>query len=277
MHGYRRAVADGATVIVKLDGDGQMDPALIEAFVSSILGADADYTKGNRFFDLREIKSMPLLRRIGNLGLSFMAKASTGYWDLFDPTNGYTAIHAEVARRLPYDSISSRYFFESDILFRLNVMRAKVLDVPMDARYGDEISGLKVSKIVGEFLAKHVRNTSKRIIYGYFLRDMNIASFELLVAVPMIVLAWRSACITGSVQWKVASLPRSAPSCWQRCHWFLGYSCCWPSFRMIRRRCRVMHCIASCCAIRRRARRPTECDAVAAVPARAGATIRHTM
>ncbi|CRR78318.1 TPA: glycosyltransferase [Stenotrophomonas maltophilia] len=187
MHGYRRAVADGATVIVKLDGDGQMDPALIEAFVSPILGADADYTKGNRFFDLREIKSMPLLRRIGNLGLSFMAKASTGYWDLFDPTNGYTAIHAEVARRLPYDSISSRYFFESDILFRLNVMRAKVLDVPMDARYGDEISGLKVSKIVGEFLAKHVRNTSKRIIYGYFLRDMNIASFELLVAVPMIV------------------------------------------------------------------------------------------
>lgn len=188
MQGYRCAVADGATVIVKLDGDGQMDPALIESFVAPILGADTDYTKGNRFFDLREIKSMPLLRRIGNLGLSFMAKASTGYWDLFDPTNGYTAIHAEVARRLPYDSISSRYFFESDILFRLNVMRARVLDVPMDARYGDEVSRLKVSKIVGEFLIKHLRNASKRIIYNYFLRDMSIASFELLVAVPMIVL-----------------------------------------------------------------------------------------
>ena len=187
MHGYRCAVADGATVIVKLDGDGQMDPALIEAFVAPILGGDADYTKGNRFFDLREIKSMPLLRRVGNLGLSFMAKASTGYWDLFDPTNGYTAIHAEIARRLPYSSISSRYFFESDILFRLNVMRAKVIDVPMDARYGDEVSGLKVSRIIGEFLAKHVRNTSKRIVYNYFLRDMNMASIELMVALPMLL------------------------------------------------------------------------------------------
>ena len=187
MHGYRRATEDGATVIVKVDGDGQMDPSLIDLFVAPILAGDADYTKGNRFFDLREIKSMPLLRRLGNLGLSFMAKASTGYWDLFDPTNGYTAIHAQVARRLPHSSISSRYFFESDILFRLNVMRARVMDIPMDARYADEVSGLKVSKIVGEFFAKHLRNTCKRIVYNYFLRDMNMASIELLVALPMIL------------------------------------------------------------------------------------------
>lgn len=206
MQGYARAIADGATVIVKLDGDGQMDPALIESFVAPILGADADYTKGNRFFDLREIKSMPLLRRIGNLGLSFMAKASTGYWDIFDPTNGYTAIHAEVARRLPVSSISSRYFFESDMLFRLNVMRARVIDVPMDARYGDEVSGLKISKIIGEFFVKHLRNAIKRIIYNYYLRDMNIASIELLVSLPMICFGlgfglyhWASAIDAGVV------------------------------------------------------------------------------
>lgn len=186
MHGYRRAVQDGARVLVKLDGDGQMDPALIHTFVAPILAGDADYSKGNRFFDLREIKSMPLLRRIGNLGLSFMAKASTGYWDTFDPTNGYTALHAEVARRLPYESISSRYFFESDILFRLNIMRAVVVDIPMDARYGDEVSGLKVSRIIGEFFAKHLRNTGKRLVYNYYLRDMNMASIELLLAVPML-------------------------------------------------------------------------------------------
>jgi dolichol-phosphate mannosyltransferase len=168
LNGYRRAIEEGATVIVKVDGD-------------------ADYTKGNRFFDLRGIRSMPMLRRVGNLGLSFMAKASTGYWDLFDPTNGYTAIHAEIARRLPFDSISTRYFFESDILFRLNVMRAKVLDVPMDARYADEVSGLKVSKIVGEFFVKHLRNVVKRIGYNYFLRDMSMASIELLIGLPMLL------------------------------------------------------------------------------------------
>jgi dolichol-phosphate mannosyltransferase len=187
LNGYRRAIEEGATVIVKVDGDGQMDPSLVEFFAAPILAGDADYTKGNRFFDLRGIRSMPMLRRVGNLGLSFMAKASTGYWDLFDPTNGYTAIHAEIARRLPFDSISTRYFFESDILFRLNVMRAKVLDVPMDARYADEVSGLKVSKIVGEFFVKHLRNVVKRIGYNYFLRDMSMASIELLIGLPMLL------------------------------------------------------------------------------------------
>ncbi|ALN79238.1 glycosyltransferase family 2 protein [Lysobacter antibioticus] len=184
--GYKRAVADGATVIVKIDGDGQMDPALLPMFVAPILEGDADYTKGNRFWDLSQIRQMPLLRRIGNLGLSFMAKASTGYWDIFDPTNGYTAIHARVAANLPLDSISRRYFFETDILFRLNTIRAAVIDVPMDARYGDETSGLKASGIFFEFLFKHARNLGKRIVYNYFLRDLSLASLELLAAVLLL-------------------------------------------------------------------------------------------
>ena len=189
MTGYRQAIVDGASVIVKVDGDGQMDPALLPQFVAPIVRGEADYTKGNRFWDLRQIKQMPLLRRIGNLGLSFMSKASTGYWDLFDPTNGYTAISASVASHLPMEQISRRYFFETDILFRLNTMRAVVVDVPMDARYGDEESGLKIGKILGEFAIKHTRNAFKRIGYNYFLRDLSLASFELIAAVGLLLLA----------------------------------------------------------------------------------------
>ena len=180
LNGYSRAIADGATVIVKIDGDGQMDPGLLPDFIAPILHGECDYTKGNRFWDLRQIRQMPLLRRVGNLGLSFISKASTGYWDIFDPTNGYTAIHASVASRLPVESISRRYFFETDILFRLNTMRAVVVDIPMDAKYGDEVSGLKVSRIFSEFAAKHALNFAKRIVYNYFLRDLSIASIELL-------------------------------------------------------------------------------------------------
>ncbi|MDY0980249.1 glycosyltransferase family 2 protein [Stenotrophomonas sp. CFBP8994] len=189
MTGYRQAIVDGASVVVKVDGDGQMDPALLPQFVAPILRGEADYTKGNRFWDLRQIKQMPLLRRVGNLGLSFMSKASTGYWDLFDPTNGYTAISTSVASHLPMDQISRRYFFETDILFRLNTMRAVVVDIPMDARYGDEESGLKVGKILGEFAFKHARNTFKRIGYNYFLRDLSLASFELVAALGLLLLA----------------------------------------------------------------------------------------
>lgn len=186
MTGYAAAITDGMDVIVKIDGDGQMDPGLLPRFVAPIIRGETDYTKGNRFWDLREIRQMPLLRRIGNLGLSFMSKASTGYWDIFDPTNGYTAIHAEVASRLPFDSISRRYFFETDMLFRLNTIRAAVMDVPMDAKYADETSGLRVSKIVTEFFAKHVRNLGKRIVYNYFLRDLSVASLELIAAIGLL-------------------------------------------------------------------------------------------
>lgn len=180
MAGYRRAIADGATIIVKIDGDGQMAPELIPYLVSPILSGKADYTKGNRFYDITYIQRMPAIRLYGNAVLSFMAKLSTGYWDIFDPTNGYTAIHADIARHLPFDKISERYFFETDMLFRLNTLRAVVMDVPMDAIYGDETSSLQISRVVGEFFFKHLRNFCKRIFYNYFLRNVSIASLELV-------------------------------------------------------------------------------------------------
>lgn len=186
MSGYRAAIEEGIDIIVKVDGDGQMDPSLIPYFVDPIISGQADYTKGNRFFDLEGVRSMPRMRLFGNAVLSFMTKMSSGYWDLFDPTNGYTAIHSEVARHLPLRKISKRYFFETDILFRLNTLRAVVIDIPMEARYENEVSNLKVSKVLGEFLAKHIRNFGKRIFYNYYLRDMSLASFELPVGLFLV-------------------------------------------------------------------------------------------
>ena len=179
LNGYQAAIESGADVIVKIDGDGQMDPLLIPDFVAPIIAGEADYTKGNRFFDLEGICAMPKVRLFGNAVLSFMTKLSSGYWDLFDPTNGFTAIHADVAKHLPFKKISRRYFFETDMLFQLNILRAVVVDVPMDAKYGDEVSNLKISKIISEFLVKHLRNFLKRIFYNYYLRDMSLASIEL--------------------------------------------------------------------------------------------------
>ncbi len=178
--GYAAALDDNVDIIVKVDGDGQMKPALIPYFVAPIALGQADYAKGNRFYNLTHIRKMPAIRLIGNAALSFLAKLSTGYWSLFDPTNGYTAIHAKVARRLDFRQLSQRYFFETDMLFRLNTVRAVVVDVPMDAHYGDEKSNLRISKILGEFLFKHLRNFGKRIFYNYFLRDMTVASLELV-------------------------------------------------------------------------------------------------
>ncbi|MEP6899652.1 MAG: glycosyltransferase family 2 protein [Rhodanobacter sp.] len=197
MTGYRAAIGAGMDVIVKLDGDGQMDPSLISRFVEPILLGEADYTKGNRFFDLEELRSMPKLRVFGNAILSFMAKLSTGYWDLFDPTNGYTAVHADVARHLPMDKISKRYFFETDMLFRLNTLRALAVDVPMTARYADEVSNLRISSVIGEFAYKHLRNLAKRIFYNYYLRDISVASLELPLGLALFLFG----IIFGTFHW----------------------------------------------------------------------------
>lgn len=204
MAGYRLAVEDGMDIVVKMDGDGQMDPAALPELVGPIVRGEADYTKGNRFYDLTQIGRMPRMRILGNAALSFMTKISSGYWDLFDPTNGYTALHCRVVPKLPLEKISKRYFFESDMLFRLNIIRAVVVDVPMDARYGAEVSNLSISKVLFDFSYKHTRNMFKRIFYNYFLRDLSLASLELLVGMGFLltgfamgVLFWIKSAQTG--------------------------------------------------------------------------------
>ena len=122
-------------------------PVFARSFRVANLDGNADYTKGNRFFDLDRMAE-PVIRIFGNAVLSFATKLSSGYWNIFDPTNGYTAIHAGIAQRLPLDKLSKRYFFESDMLFRVNLLHACVVDVPMDAKYGDETSGLRIGRAV---------------------------------------------------------------------------------------------------------------------------------
>lgn len=180
MSGYQAALQARCDVVVKLDGDGQMDPVLIQDFIAPILAGEANYTKGNRFHDLERVRTMPFMRLFGNAVLSFITKFSSGYYNLFDPTNGYTAISYKALSLLPLSKISNRYFFESDVLFRLNTINAVVVDVPMDAIYGDEVSNLSIKKIIFPFLKGHSTNFAKRIFYNYFLRDFSIASIELI-------------------------------------------------------------------------------------------------
>lgn len=183
--GYKKAIELGADFVVKIDGDGQMDPAQLESLIKPLINGEADYAKGNRFYNIEEIHAMPKLRIIGNLVLSFFSKFSSGYWNIFDPNNGYTAISSSMLRTLPLEKIANRYFFESDMLFRLYLSRAKVVDVALDAIYGDEKSNLKISKSIFEFFGKHFRNTFKRIFYVYYLRDFGLASIELPLGIAL--------------------------------------------------------------------------------------------
>lgn len=200
--GYREALARRADIVVKMDSDGQMDAAMLARLVKPIVEGRADYTKGNRFFHPEDVTAMPAVRLLGNAVLSLFAKVSSGYWPVVDPNNGYTAIEARVLSNLPLDRIAKRYFFESDMLFRLGALRAVVQDVPMPAIYAGEKSSLSVAGAIMPFYVGHLRNALKRIAYAYFLRDFNVASLELLLGVPAFLIGT----IIGAVFWLQSSL-----------------------------------------------------------------------
>jgi len=181
--GYREALADGADIVVKIDGDGQMDPALISRLTQPIIAGVADYAKGNRFYDLEHVRAMPRLRLFGNAVLSLINKMVSGYWNVMDPTNGFTVIHRTALAALPLDKLDRGYFFESDMLFRLATLRAVVRDVPMPSRYGDEASSLRVGRVAAVFPFKYLRAMVKRIFYAYFLRDFNAGTLQLCLGI----------------------------------------------------------------------------------------------
>jgi hypothetical protein len=180
-----------------------MDPALIPKFALPILDGRADYTKGNRLYSPELLTSMPLLRLLGNAGLSFMTKVSTGYWNIMDPVNGYTAIHSRVLAVMPLDKIDNRYFFETDFLLRLNLVRALVLEIPMHSKYEDEESNLKIWRVAIEFPLKHLRALGKRFVYTYLLRDFNLCSLQFLIGIILFSGGGAFGAITW---WQVSSL-----------------------------------------------------------------------
>ena len=118
--GYRKAISLQSDIIVKLDGDGQMDPDQIATLVQPILNNTADYTKGNRFHDFEALKAMPKTRLFGNSLLSFIIKAASGYWHMMDPTNGFCAISRKALQSIHLNKIDKRYFFETEMLIHLN-------------------------------------------------------------------------------------------------------------------------------------------------------------
>jgi dolichol-phosphate mannosyltransferase len=170
-----------------VDGDGQMPLALLGRLVNPILRGEADYAKGNRFFRPRDLVKMPRVRLLGNAGLSLVNKFCSGYWSVMDPTNGFVALHRVAYQHLEPERIARDYFFESDMLHRLGIIRAVVADVPTPVIYGEESSSLNVFRTLLLFPGKYLKRFLRRLAYLYLIRDFNIASLEILAGLPLLL------------------------------------------------------------------------------------------
>ncbi|MFN0095826.1 MAG: glycosyltransferase family 2 protein [Dehalococcoidia bacterium] len=146
--GYQRALDAGDDVIAVMGGDAQMDPGELIRVVGPVVDDQCDYTKGNRFFWSETFRVMPRHRFLGNVALSLMSKAATGYWHVADYQSGYTAISALVLRELLQWELYPRYGFPNDVLVKLNVLNARVADIPIRSIYRvGEKSGIKIWRV----------------------------------------------------------------------------------------------------------------------------------
>jgi glycosyltransferase involved in cell wall biosynthesis len=167
--GHRAAMELGSDVNVIMAGDAQMDPAYLPALLDRVTADGYGFAKANRFFAPESFDGMPKYRVFGNIVLSFMTKLASGYWHLFDPQNGYTAVRTEVLERVPLDHVAERYSFENDLLIHLNILQVSAVDVPIPAVYGEEVSSIKLSRVVPELLSLLTRGFWRRIWYRYVL------------------------------------------------------------------------------------------------------------
>lgn len=206
--GYKKALELNSDIVIKVDGDGQMDVSYMQKLIQPIINKKADYTKGNRFVDFKALRQMPKIRLFGNSGLSFLVKVASGYWNIMDPTNGYTAINKNSLKNLDLNSISRRYFFESDMLINLNIENAVVVDVSIPAKYGNEESSLSITKTLFGFPPKLFKGLCKRIFLKYFVYDFNMLSLYLILGILMFLFGT----IWGCLKWIEAILNNSSTS-----------------------------------------------------------------
>ena len=195
--GFQKALELDAQIVIKIDGDGQMDSKFIPNMITPLILGQADYTKGNRFRDFQALQKMPLVRRIGNMGLGFLTKAATGYWTIFDPTNGFIAIRRDALKQLHLKAIDNSFFFETSMLAHLYMIGAVIRDVPMPARYEGEGSNLSIRKTLIQFPLKLLRTFLRRLILRNLIYDFSMMSIYLVSGLPLLLFGL----IFGSIKW----------------------------------------------------------------------------
>jgi glycosyltransferase involved in cell wall biosynthesis len=184
--GHKAAMELGSDVNVVLAGDAQMDPAYLPRLLDQVTSGGFGFAKANRFYAPESFSGMPGHRVFGNIVLSFMTKLASGYWNLFDPQNGYTAIRTDVVRRVPLDRIAKRYSFENDLLTHLNILQVPAVDVPIPAVYGDEVSSIKLSSVIPELIYRLTAGFWTRIWYRYVLWSFSPIALLLFMGLVML-------------------------------------------------------------------------------------------
>jgi glycosyltransferase involved in cell wall biosynthesis len=169
----REAKKQEVEIGVVMAGDNQMDPHYLPALLDPICEEDYDMTKANRFYSSDGYNNMPKYRVFGSIVLAFMTRVTSGYWNIMDPQNGYVAYGPKVLERLNFEKITNGYALENDILINLNILGLRIKEIPVKAVYGEEVSHMKMWKIIPQFTWFLFLGFFRRIFKKYVLRGIH--------------------------------------------------------------------------------------------------------
>ncbi len=175
LSGHSMALRDGMEVLAVMAGDGQMDPVYLERIIQPVVAGTADYAKGNRLSSELDRQEMPPWRLFGNILLTYLTRFASGYWNISDPQNGYTAISANTLSKLDMEKIERGFAFENDMLVKLNVVGAKVVDVPHSALYSGQNSKIRYSRFIVRTSWVLVKDAAWRVWAKSFRKDAQAA------------------------------------------------------------------------------------------------------
>ncbi len=197
--GHKRAMERGADIMVVMAGDNQMDPEELPRLLAPIVIDGYGFTKGNRFYATGGTGGMPAHRVVGNMLMTFLNKASSGYWNIVDPQNGYTAVTRESLQMVPLDRVARRYQFENDLLVWLNIANVRATDVNIPARYGSEVSTIRLSTEVPRIFWQMFIGFWRRVWFKYFLWSFSPIAVMLVTGILFTVLGLAVGAWTASI------------------------------------------------------------------------------
>jgi len=181
---YKYARDRGLDVAVRMDGDGQMDPADMPELLDPVVEGKTDYAKGNRLFTGEAYRKIPKVRYFGNAFLSLFTKIASGYWHVADSQSGYTAINKKALKSIDWDQMYQWYGQPNDVLVRLNVNELRVRDIPVTPVYDvGEKSGMKIRKVVFTIGWLLVRLFFWRMKEKYVIRDFHPLIFFYILGI----------------------------------------------------------------------------------------------
>lgn len=187
--GYKSALKDEMDIVAVMAGDDQMDPAFLPDLLDPIVDGRCDYTMGNRLIYPDYRSGMSTWRFMGNSVLTMLTKIASGYWQMMDPQNGYTAISRRSLEQIDLEDVYPRYGYCNDLLVKLNVNGFRVINVPHPARYGRERSGIRYSTYITKVSGLLLRDFLWRLKMKYLILGFHPLIFFYITGVILTVIS----------------------------------------------------------------------------------------